>query len=103
MTYEYKRTEENLWTVGTYSGGGVWGPESDHGSPEEAAERARYLNGGNATVSQSEITLELCDALEWLVNLASGVSKFGGPVNEEWENAWRAAEQILRKAKGVAE
>ncbi len=101
--YEYKRTEENLWTVGTCSGSGVWAPESDHGSPEEAAERARYLNGGNTTVPQSEIVSELREALEWLVNLASGVSKFGGPVNEEWETAWRTAEQALRKTEGATE
>ena len=41
----YKRTEPELWTVG-YQDSGGFEPESDHGSPEEAAARVRYLNGG---------------------------------------------------------
>ena len=44
--YVYKRTEASLWTVGFYSPGGEWVPESDHSSREEAAERVHYLNGG---------------------------------------------------------
>ncbi len=44
---------------------------------------------------------KMYEALEWLVNLASGVSRLGGPVNEEWETAWRTAEQALRKAGGT--
>lgn len=43
--YVYKQTEPNLWTVGFYSPNGEWHPESDHGSPEKAAERVHYLNG----------------------------------------------------------
>lgn len=37
-----------LWTVGFYTPDGKWEPESDHESPEKAAERVHYLNGGNA-------------------------------------------------------
>lgn len=44
--YVYKQTEPGLWTVGFYTPQGEWEPESDHGSPEEAAERVHYLNGG---------------------------------------------------------
>ena len=48
MPYVYKRTEPQLWTVGFYTpNGGHWEPESDHDSPEKAADRVRYLNGGN--------------------------------------------------------
>lgn len=47
--YVYKRTEFNpycLYTVGYYEPDGTWIPESDHETPEEAAKRVRYLNGG---------------------------------------------------------
>lgn len=46
MSYVYKQTEPRLWTVGTYDGG-EWEPESDHDSPEAAAARVHYLNGGS--------------------------------------------------------
>ena len=43
--YVYIRSEPNLWTVGFYDPTGKWNPESDHDTPEEAAERVHYLNG----------------------------------------------------------
>lgn len=45
--YVYIRSESQLWTVGFYRPDGRWEPESDHGSPEAAAKRVRYLNGGS--------------------------------------------------------
>ena len=33
------------YTVGFYDPSGDWRPESDHGSPEEAARRVAWLNG----------------------------------------------------------
>lgn len=45
--YVYIRTEQGLWTVGFYGPDGMWYPESDHDSPEKAAHRVHYLNGGN--------------------------------------------------------
>lgn len=45
MTYYYKRTEPKLWTVGHDDQDGKFQPESDHGSPEEAAERVLCLLG----------------------------------------------------------
>ena len=45
MGYVYIRSEANLWTVGFYDPRS-WQPESDHGSRDEAAERVRWLNGG---------------------------------------------------------
>jgi hypothetical protein len=49
--YHYIQSEPGLWTVGTGTPGkgGNWEPESDHESPEAAAERVRYLNGGYGT------------------------------------------------------
>ncbi len=38
----------DLWTVGFYKPDGKFEPESDHTSSADAAERVRYLNGGNA-------------------------------------------------------
>lgn len=43
--YVYIRSESCLWTVGFYGPNDQWFPESDHGSPEEAAKRVAYLNG----------------------------------------------------------
>lgn len=45
--YVYFKSEPNLWRVGFYTPLDRWIPESDHGSPEEAADRVHYLNGGN--------------------------------------------------------
>lgn len=46
ISYVYIESElHSLWTVGFYSPSGEWQPESDHGSPEDAADRAAYLNG----------------------------------------------------------
>lgn len=47
MTWLYKQTEPNLWTVGFYMPDGTFEPESDHESSEGAARRVHYLNGGN--------------------------------------------------------
>jgi len=42
----YIKTEAGLWTVGFYSPDGEFHGDSDHPSPEEAADRVHYLNGG---------------------------------------------------------
>lgn len=47
--YVYVQTEPQLWTVGHYSPGGKWHPETDHSSPAKAASRIHYLNGGNVS------------------------------------------------------
>lgn len=45
--YIYREVERNrVWTVGFYDPKGEWHPESDWDSPEKAAERVNYLNGG---------------------------------------------------------
>ena len=43
--YVYIQSEPGLWTVGFYDPTGVWHPESDHNSTDDAAKRVRYLNG----------------------------------------------------------
>lgn len=44
-----------LWTVGHYNPSGEWLPESDHDTPEEAAQRCAWLNGAGCAVGiQSE-------------------------------------------------
>lgn len=45
-SYVYIQSEACLWTVGFYDPEGKWQSESDHGTPEEAAERVAWLNGG---------------------------------------------------------
>jgi len=45
IMYVYIQSESQLWTVGFYDPKGNWHPESDHDSPQSAAERVRYLNG----------------------------------------------------------
>lgn len=42
----YQQTERSLWTVGYYDPKGVWHGDSYHETPEKAAERVHYLNGG---------------------------------------------------------
>ena len=49
--YVYRRAENQLWTVGFYSPGGEWFPESDHNTPEDAAKRVHYLNGGKDIIN----------------------------------------------------
>lgn len=54
MTWLYKQTEETLWTVGFYTPDGKWEPESDHGSPDEATQRVRWLNGAQDDPAETE-------------------------------------------------
>ena len=45
MSWIYKQTEPQLWTVGFYTPDGTWEPETDHDVKEDAADRVAYLNG----------------------------------------------------------
>ena len=45
----YEKTEDYLWTVGHYSPNGEWHTDSDHPTPEEAADRCACLNGDAIT------------------------------------------------------
>lgn len=46
--YVYIRSEPGLWTVGFYDPKGKWHSDTDHDSPEKAAERVAYLNGSKS-------------------------------------------------------
>lgn len=58
--YVYKLTEVNTYTVGFYEAE-EWIPESDHATPEEAAERVRFLNGGAFIVQPSPLRASLLE------------------------------------------
>lgn len=69
--YVYQKTERNLWTVGYYTPlPATWVSESDHDSPEKAAARVRFLNGGN---TGSQIVAQLLEALEGLLEICRGI------------------------------
>lgn len=44
--YSYQKTKPGVWTAGSFNANGVWVPESSWNTPEEAAERSHWLNGG---------------------------------------------------------
>jgi hypothetical protein len=44
--YVYIKTEPRLWTVGFFTPDGRREAETDYSSPEEAATRVHWLNGG---------------------------------------------------------
>lgn len=52
--YVYIRSEPQLWTVGFYDPSGKFQTDSDHESPDKAAERASELNG-NSTKHASHV------------------------------------------------
>jgi hypothetical protein len=45
--YVYIRSEHQLFTVGFYDPTGKFIPESDYDDRDQAAQRVRWLNGGN--------------------------------------------------------
>lgn len=55
MSYVYIKTESELFTVGFYDPTGKFQPESDHGTDIEAAERARWLNGGRDIIISPQL------------------------------------------------
>jgi hypothetical protein len=44
--YLRPKTSGDPYTVGFYRPNGQWEPESDHNSPDDAAARVHFLNGG---------------------------------------------------------
>lgn len=74
ITYTYRKTEHVLWTVGDYTPSGEWVPESDHDSPEEAAARVRWLNGGGV---ESQIVAQLLEACKLIVAAEKAVTEEG--------------------------
>ena len=41
----YINSAPGIWSVGFYTPNGMWNPESDWTTPQEAAARVHYLNG----------------------------------------------------------
>lgn len=62
--YVYKRSEPQLWTVGHYEPSGKWQPESDHSTPDEAAERVVLLNGGTTRAQMEHLKKEFWNKAE---------------------------------------
>jgi len=60
--YVYVEWVEKLWAVGFYTPLGRWIEESNYSSPEKAAARTNYLNGGSASkrFTEKDFTL-FCD------------------------------------------
>lgn len=52
--YYVKNSEPGLWTVGAGSGQD-WDPVSDHGSLQEAEDKAAYMNGGGTRPQDDEV------------------------------------------------
>lgn len=57
-TWVYERTESSLWTVGHYSPDGRWHPDSDYNTPQKAAQRCHWLNGGSVPEKPAKAVLE---------------------------------------------
>jgi len=65
--YVYLRSESNLYTVGFYEPDGKWQPESDHRSPEDAAARVHFLNGGTECGQHDRDAKILAEAQEGML------------------------------------
>lgn len=63
MRYVYVLSEPGLWTVGFYKPSGEWEPESDHGTPDEAANRVAWLNGRDAARGMLDEALNTGDGV----------------------------------------
>jgi hypothetical protein len=67
--YVYIKSEPFLWTVGFYDPIGVWQPESDWPSTDEAAARAHWLNGEKPYQQMEKKCTELESRLSALENI----------------------------------
>jgi hypothetical protein len=54
MAYSYQKSEPGRWTVGCFTSGGIWQTESSWNTPEEAAERVHWLNGGQSALADDD-------------------------------------------------
>lgn len=58
MSFVYRQSEPELWTVGHYAPDGAWEPESDHTYRGNAVKRVHYLNGGGHSQGKPIIEFE---------------------------------------------
>lgn len=96
--YVYRRTEPCLLTVGFYDPEGKWIPDSDYESNEEAAQRVRFLNGGEVDAE----TPTLRD--QFAMAAVSGVlATYANTLNPEPTNvanyAYQVADAMLERRK----
>jgi len=95
MNYVYIQTEPQLWTVGFYTPDGKWVPESDWSTPEEAAQRVRFLNGGRCEDPIEEVLNQLA---RWLADPQHDCLRARG------DKRWRIVEEayaLLTEAKKI--
>lgn len=73
ISYVYLRdkNEPGLWTVGFYDPAGEWHAETDYNSPEGAAARVHWLNGGVAE-AMPELVKALHRAEAYLQGIRTG-------------------------------
>lgn len=101
--YVYIRTEHSLWTVGFYTPDGVWKPESDHDSKEEAAKRVHWLNGTEKERDEAGAEAKrLKEILQGLVKNRNRAMVSEKPTFyfEQMQPFWRQAEQALKEGGG---
>ncbi len=85
------------WVIGITVGADGWPTYRIRDMKDPTCMKEKLANANLISASP-----EMYKALEWLRNLAGGVSKGGDePSNEEWETAWWTAEQALAKADGI--
>jgi hypothetical protein len=111
--YHYIQSEPGLWTVGTGTPGkgGDWEPESDHESPEAAAERVRYLNGGYGTSADAayitklekqiaDLESALTEAVE-LIRQWHNMDTAGILTKQEHEMSWKIYQKNAPEMKRI--
>lgn len=59
MSYVYRAASPLQWEVGFYDPQGDWHHESYHASTDSAAERVRWLNGGNSDKDSVHLQLAM--------------------------------------------
>lgn len=111
--YHYIKSEPQLWTVGTgIPEDKTWVSESDHNSPEEAAERVRYLNGGSVSkgvnhgdnafpgYGEEGMTLREFLASQAMSGLLANTDWTDNTPERIAEESIRCAEALIKKLRG---
>lgn len=94
--YYYKRTEPNLFTVGTLDGG-EWITDSDHESRELAAMRVSYLNGGGDPALRGRLR-QLERDVPALINCVRYLANEIGEINPGVADAMKQRVELMLEA-----
>lgn len=103
--YHYVQSEPGLWTVGTGTpksqDGNDWIPESDHATPEAAAARVHYLNGGNDEQEIARLVECIGNYKKVIATLGKGVGSIAADAEffGLWNDTEIEASNILAKYK----